>query len=238
MISAITPNLHDLGTELVNFYLLEEHGEFVVFDAGYASHYAQLERELAARGHRTADVAALLLTHGDLDHVGFAERLRREGVPVYLHPADRQLARLKPKHTEASMLPYLRGRALRRFVGEALRSGIPRRLNASRPLRGGETLDLPGRPRVIHVPGHTEGSCAFYLPDERAIIAGDCICTLNPLTAQTGPQLMPPAMNISTSQARASVAQLARLDAELVLPGHGHPWRGAPDELADQITTA
>ncbi len=88
------------------------------------------------------------------------------------------------------------------------------------------------------MPGHTEGSCAFYLPDERAIIAGDRICTLNPLTAQTGPQLMPPALNISTSQARASVAQLARLDAELVLPGHGHPWRGAPDELADQITTA
>ena len=235
---AITPNVHRLGTELVNFYLLEEHGQFVVFDAGYPTHYRQLERELAARGRKPADVAALLLTHGDLDHIGFAERLRQEGVPVYLHPADRPLARLKPKHTEASMVPYLRRRPLRRFVGEALRSGIPRRLNASRPLQGGETLDLPGRPAVIHVPGHTEGSCAFYLRDERAIIAGDSLCTLNPLTAQTGLQLMPPAMNVSTNQARASALQLARLDAEFLLPGHGHPWQGAPDELADQITGA
>jgi glyoxylase-like metal-dependent hydrolase (beta-lactamase superfamily II) len=223
---------------LVNWYLLEDAGGLVVFDAGYPAHFSELERELAARGRRPSEVAALLLTHGDLDHIGFAERLRRQGVPVYLHEADRPLARLKPKTTEAPMLPYLRNRMLRRFVGQAVRSGIPRRLQESRTLHGGETLELPGRPQVVHVPGHTEGSCAFYLPAERAIVAGDCCCTLNPLTGQKGPQLMAPAMNVSTSQASESVTQLAEFDAAVLLPGHGDPWRGSAADFLDQLTKA
>jgi glyoxylase-like metal-dependent hydrolase (beta-lactamase superfamily II) len=222
----------------VNWYLLEDADGLVVFDAGYPNHYAQLADALEARGRRPADVAAVLLTHGDPDHIGFAERLRRGGVPVCLHEADRPLARLKFKQTEASMLPYLRKRAMRRQFGQALRSGLPRKLQDSRPIRGGETLDLPGRPRVVHVPGHSDGSCAFYLTDQRAIVAGDAFCTLSPATGETGPQLMAPALNASTRQARESLPRLAELDADLVLPGHGDPWRGSARELIRRIKSA
>jgi glyoxylase-like metal-dependent hydrolase (beta-lactamase superfamily II) len=31
------------------------------------------------------------------------------------------------------------------------------------------TLDLPGRPQVIEVPGHTPGSVAFHLPAQGAV---------------------------------------------------------------------
>jgi glyoxylase-like metal-dependent hydrolase (beta-lactamase superfamily II) len=35
-------------------------------------------------GRTVADVRALVLTHGHTDHIGFAERLRRDqGVPVF-----------------------------------------------------------------------------------------------------------------------------------------------------------
>jgi glyoxylase-like metal-dependent hydrolase (beta-lactamase superfamily II) len=231
----IAPGLHRLGTELVNWYLLEQDGEFVVFDAGYPGYYDQLDRALAARGRRPSDVSAVLLTHGDPDHIGFAERLRREGVPVYLHEADTALARLKSKKTEERLMPSLRNRAFRRHLRHALASGMPRRLRESTPIHDGDVLDVPGRPRVLHVPGHSEGSCAFYLVDRRVVVAGDSFCMLSPVTGETGPQVMPPALNVSTSTARGSLGRLAELDTELVLPGHGDPWRGSARALTERL---
>ncbi len=45
-------------------------------------------------GKGLGDVRALILTHGDTDHIGFAARLHREtGVAVYTHQADVDRAR-------------------------------------------------------------------------------------------------------------------------------------------------
>lgn len=231
----IAPGLQRLGTELVNWYLLEHDNQFVVFDAGYPRYYDQLKTVLASRGRRPRDVSAVLLTHGDPDHIGFAERLRREGVPVYMHGADAALARLKSKKTEARLLPNLRNRAFRRHLGHALRSGIPSRLRDFTPIHDGDVLGVPGSPRVIHVPGHSEGSCAFYLAEQRVIVAGDAFCTLSPVTGATGPQLPPPALNVSTAMARASLERLVDLEAELVLPGHGDPWHGTMPALVESL---
>ena len=231
----IAPGLHRLGTELVNWYLLEQDDQLVVFDAGYPRYYEELERALAARHRRPTDISALLLTHGDPDHIGFAERLRREGVPVYLHEADTALARLKSKKTEARLLPGLRNRAFRRHIGHALRSGMPRRLRESVPIHDDDVLDVPGRPRVLHAPGHSEGSCAFYLAEQRVIVAGDAFCMLSPVTGQTGPQVMPPALNFSSVMARESLQRLAELETDLVLPGHGDPWHGSARDLVERI---
>src|SRR4029450_12317694 len=91
----IAPGTHRIGDQsFVNSYLLEEAGEVTVIDAGLPGYYRDIPRELAAMGRTVADVRALLLTHGHTDHIGFAERLRREQrVPVSVHEADAALAR-------------------------------------------------------------------------------------------------------------------------------------------------
>jgi len=72
-----------------NCYLLgpTATGRTIVIDPGDES-----DRIVAAVHEGGGDVAAILLTHGHLDHVGAVAHIVREfGAPVYLHPADRPL---------------------------------------------------------------------------------------------------------------------------------------------------
>src|SRR5436309_1933782 len=85
----IAPGIHRVGgNSMINAYLAEEGGEVTLIDAGLPGYYKDLDSELAAMGRAPGDVRALVLTHGHSDHVGFAERLRRERrVPVSIHEA-------------------------------------------------------------------------------------------------------------------------------------------------------
>src|SRR5262249_61940329 len=89
------PGIHRIGNNsMINAYLVEQAGEVTIIDAGVSGFYKDITGELAAMGRTPADVRALVLTHGHTDHIGFAERLRREaGVPVSVHEADAALAR-------------------------------------------------------------------------------------------------------------------------------------------------
>ena len=102
-----------LGTELVNWYLVEDGGRLTVVDAGAPKYRPQLDTALTRLGRSLGDVAAIVLTHAHSDHTGFAERLRTEtSVPVYVHTDDESLAATGKQSgkREASFLPYLRDR--------------------------------------------------------------------------------------------------------------------------------
>ena len=212
-----------LGSWIVNWYAVEDDGRWTVFDAGAPGHWPELERH----GIRPEAVAAVVLTHAHADHVGVAERLREAGARVYVHEADEELARTaKPfGKNEASMLPYLRHAMAWKLLGHLARNGAvkPQRIGEVTTYADGDVLDVPGRPRAIHTPGHTNGHCALHLEGADALIAGDVLCTLNPLTGARGPQLMPSAFNRSSAQILDSLGRIEDLDATLYV-GHGEPW--------------
>jgi glyoxylase-like metal-dependent hydrolase (beta-lactamase superfamily II) len=93
-------------------------------------------------------------------------------------------------------------------------------------------LDVPGRPRAIHTPGHTDGHTAFAL--DGALIAGDLLCTLDPLTGKRGPRLMPRSFNRSTDEIVRSLDKVAAVEAETVYTGHGDPWTGGVAEALER----
>lgn len=222
----MTNGYRRLGSKVVNFYVLEEDGHATVIDGGVAGYRSQLDTAT------DATISAVVLTHAHADHVGIAELLRTElGIPVYVHEADAELARsAKPTgKNESSMLPYFRHPAAWQLLFELGRNGgaKPRPIQEVRTFADGDELDVPGRLRVIHTPGHTDGHCALLAEASGTLFAGDAICSRNPLTGDVGAQLMPNAFTHDVAQATASLDKLIDPRAQVLLPGHGDPIHDA-----------
>ena len=204
-----------------------------IVDTGAPGYWNVLPGELAAMGRTLDDVRAVVLTHAHTDHIGFAERIRRErGVPVSVHELDLPLTR-KPAYPKWN--GSLNIVAALRFFVFALGNGmarVPPILEVS-TFTDGATLDVPGAPRVIHVPGHSEGMAALHFASRDAIFVGDAFVTLDVLGGATGPRISP--FNADVHRAYASLERLDRVDARLVLPGHGEPWTGGLSEALRRV---
>ena len=96
-----------------------------------------------------------------------------------------------------------------------------------------QDLDVPGRPRIIPTPGHSPGHVAFHLPEHGVLIAGDALCTYNPLTGAKGPQLMPRAFAADSLQMQRSAGSDRAHRRQHTLFGHGEPWTEAPPAAVD-----
>lgn len=231
------PSLHRVGNDIVAVYLVDTPQGVTVIDAGLAGQWKEFVTELAAMGRSVDDVRGVVLTHGDSDHIGFAERLRRDhGVPVFVHEADAARAR-----GEVSSKPewgHLKLGATTRFLWYALRKNGLRTTPVAEvvPVRDGDVLDLPGSPRIIGLPGHSPGSVAIHVPAADAVFVGDALTTRHVLTGALGPQPAP--FTDDPAEAIASLQRLAGLDATWVLPGHGTPWNGGVEEAVRLVTQA
>ena len=234
----LAPGLHYIGSGVVNSYLVEDAGGLTIIDAGLSGHWRELEQELKQLGSSLDDVRGIVLTHGDTDHIGFAERLReRDGIVVHVHELDAARARGEVKKPNSGWGP-VKVRPLVGFLWYSARHGGLR----IRPVRevttfaDGEVLDLPGSPRIIHLPGHTPGSVAVHVPLVDALFVGDAMTTGNVLTGESGPRPAP--FTLDPEGALASLAKLEAVQATWVLPGHGTPWRGGVAEAVRLIRQA
>ena len=234
----IAPRIHRIGGGLVNSYLVEEAGEVTIIDAGLPRYWKDLPAELAAMGRSLEDVRAVVLTHGHSDHIGFAERARRErGLPVSVHELDAALARGEVPNPAAKGGPT-RLVPLLRFIWFGVTHGALRTTNVTDVATYGDgaTLDVPGAPRVILVPGHTPGSAALYMPSHDALFAGDALATIAVTSGETGPIIAP--FTADPAEALASLARLDGIEAAWLLPGHGQAWTGGVGEAVAQIRAA
>jgi glyoxylase-like metal-dependent hydrolase (beta-lactamase superfamily II) len=87
------------------------------------------------------------------------------------------------------------------------------------PLTDGDPL--PGRAdaRLVHLPGHTPGSSAVYLPEQGVVLAGDAF--------EHRGRLAPPNPRFTEdpAAARASIRKLAALEFETLCFSHFRPLR-------------
>jgi glyoxylase-like metal-dependent hydrolase (beta-lactamase superfamily II) len=129
-------------------------GQAVLIDPG-----DEITRVLALAEPGGFRVTRIVLTHGHIDHAaGAAEAARRTGAPVQIHAGD---------------LPWLEG-----LPAQAAMFGLP--LAAAPEISHqhvhGERFRVgEHEATVLHVPGHTPGSCALHFAEAGELFAGDTL---------------------------------------------------------------
>jgi glyoxylase-like metal-dependent hydrolase (beta-lactamase superfamily II) len=237
-----------LGGAEVNFYLLDAPDGLVLVDGGLPGHLPQLRSYLVDTGRSMGDIHAALLTHAHPDHTGAMAAARQAGADVWVHEREAvglaggaRVANREAK-PERSLLPYLirRPSTLGTIVHVGRMGGFtgsrvadPRTFNGDGPL-----ADVPGRPRVITLPGHTPGSVAYLFADRGLLFTGDALVTYDGITDYRGPSVGSRAFTHDSKEALESLAALSTVDVGLLLPGHGEPFAGTPADAAAQARRA
>ena len=128
--------------------------EAIVIDPG-----DNIEEILGVLRRHALRVTAIVITHAHIDHIGGAAKLQAAtGAPVMMNASDQEL--YDHLDVQASWLGM-----------EA-----PTRTEIDTALRDGDTLTLgPAEFRVLHTPGHTQGSLSLWIPAENKLIAGDTL---------------------------------------------------------------
>lgn len=226
-----------VGTDHVAAYLVVAADGITAIDAGLPGYWPLLNRTLRDLGRDLTDIRGIILTHGDSDHLGYAERLRqRAQIPVFIHAADLQRAQSGRKPaTSAGRRPTLHAAA---FISSALRYGALRTTHVRElePVTAERTLALPGAPVVIPTPGHTPGSVAVHVPATHALFVGDTLTTRHQFTGER--RLQVGAFTEESTAAVAAITALADRNVSSIYPGHGPALHGTFKEVAAELRTA
>lgn len=227
------PNPYFEGPSNV-FLIQSPQSPIVLVDTGIGTEEALglLRHGLAQYDCTLKDIAVVLLTHKHMDHFGLARAIQDEsGATVYVHAADWQdVVSFDDRHGTVAQL-YLD--AMRRWgISEeiiaqmagfrsrfsALARSVPtaHKLSDNQMLRFGD-LEF----RVLHTPGHTQGSACFLLGDK--LFTGDHLLrTYTPnvgATDVTSERLLRQFLN--SLQKILTLPNGERLE---IWPGHGRPW--------------
>lgn len=213
----VADQVYRIEDRFVNLYVLDL-GKIVLVDTGTKSAEPLIRASLREIGREIEDIAVLLLTHHHLDHVGTAGIWRREtGAQVNLHRDDAPVAAHQARRRAHGI--GARAKTLSVFMGLFTRLMSADPVPTDRILEGGETLDIFGWPMdVIHVPGHTLGSCGFYARSAGVLFAGDAV------NGRRG-KAEPPIFVEDRDASVESFRRLTDLNAVVLLPGHGSPVR-------------
>ena len=234
----IVPGVFRLGTTYVGCYVVEDAGAYTFIDTGLPGYWRQITAFLSSRNAPLSAVKAVVLTHHHDDHRGNAERFRTQaGAAVLVHHDD--LAATMRKGGKPPKFPVWRPRVFH-LVQHMLRNGVAWTVPVAQAssFADDEVVDVPGRPHVIHTPGHTAGHSALSLADHEVLIVGDLLATIDLVSRGSGPHLPPSFMNEDHERALASLQKIEPVRARWILPAHGLPWEGSPEQavkLARQV---
>jgi glyoxylase-like metal-dependent hydrolase (beta-lactamase superfamily II) len=235
-LTQVTGRVHLARGEAVNWLLVADDAGVMLIDAGYPGDRADVQASLGALGHHAADVRAVLLTHAHIDHFGSAISFAKtHGTPVYCHPDE--VGHAKREYLEQAsplrVAPHLWRPSWAVWSMHVVRNGGLSRegIPTAQPLTGDIAAELPGQPIPIPTPGHTAGHCSYLV--DGVLASGDALVTGHPVLPRSGPQLLPALFSHNQDDCVRSLAALALLETEILVPGHGDLWRGPIREAAE-----
>ena len=195
-------------------YLYRDADGYTLIDTGIAGDTARILDHLTDIGGKPEQLRQIILTHSHADHTGGqAELIERTQAEVLAHKLDVPVISGK----EDFQIPNVPERE--REIMEKLIEETPEPTPApvDRTLQDGDEIDLGSGATVVHVPGHTPGSIAIYMPKEKLLFAGDAA------ERDLEENLILGMFNLDRPQAIKSFRKLAELDFDIACIGHGKP---------------
>jgi len=185
-----------VGPLACNCTILGDEGsrEAIVIDPG--EDVSRIAKRLNEQGLKLKQI---LVTHGHIDHVGGALKLKRlTGAPIFMN--ERDLPQLDMMEEQA------------RWLGVRAPETAP----PDEGLAEGQVVGLEHYPaQVLHTPGHTQGSVCLHFAPLKLLIAGDT------LFAGSIGRTDFPGGNFEQIMASLRTRVLALPDVTRVFPGYG-----------------
>jgi glyoxylase-like metal-dependent hydrolase (beta-lactamase superfamily II) len=233
----------------MNSYLIVDD-PLTLIDAGPNTGTAldALERGLQEHDLRLEDLERIVLTHQHMDHIGLIQLVAdRAGAEVLGLTSLQPLLSDYETFMEADV-EFSTDLMVRHGVPDDVRKGLRRlsrvirafggRVDITRGLADGDTLDFAGRSFAIHHrPGHSPSDLVFHDADTGLLIAGDHLIkhiSSNPVAGM--------ALGAPGERRRALVEYLAsmqatrEMDVAWVLAGHGEAFADHRSLIDDRFS--
>lgn len=226
----------------VNVYLAKGDSGHLLIDTGWDTEgsFNSLKQQLANLQVDLSEICQIVATHIHPDHYGLADRLRRlSRAEITLHSLEWEFVELRYVNLTELLLQikqwlYINGvptNELPEFQGASLGAA---NLAAPPPpevmLHGDETISTGSFSfKAIWTPGHSPGHICLFEPSQKILISGDHILpTITPNIS-----LNPQSSSNPLGDYLNSLNAIGQLEVKLVLPGHGNPFAGLQQRVAE-----
>lgn len=210
-----TGDIKIIDLVFVNVFLIKTADGYILIDSGFSIQRDMLEKALLEEGALPDKIKLVVITHGDLDHIGNCKLLQEKyHCRIAMHPDDVPMAveGFRPKRTmksfRAKFFTLIRKLRKSKFQIDTFTPDIL--------LTEGTSLKEYGwDATVYHLPGHTKGSIGLLTPDG-TFFPGDIFS--NRKQPKTASYIE------NATQLKATEKRIKELPVKVLYPGHGKPF--------------
>lgn len=192
-----------------NCYIVSENANSVLIDTCKSDYFDKILHIC-----KPYNIRLILLTHGHFDHAQNAAALSKAlNAPIAMHRADVDLLadnRSQPLGSAGFLGKLVLNASLKSFETEKIPPFTPEVF-----LDEGDTLDEYGvHAKILHLPGHTEGSIAVDIADEHLFVGDALMNMFYPTTSM---------IFHDRSEMLKSAERISSLGKRTIRFGHGKP---------------
>ncbi|GHU51449.1 hydrolase [Bacilli bacterium] len=190
-------------------FIIKETDGYTLIDTGMPKLADKIMEELKTYDISPVSIKRILLTHGDVDHIGNADAIRKiTNCEIYANQLE---------------IPYLEGKKYYNLIKKTLRKVLH-----VKPIDG--VKELPqnkiGQIQIINTPGHTPGHMCYKYG--KYLFIGDLVGEKNGKIS-----MLPKTMTYDTKQLKKSIINLNLEGVELMCPAHGNNF--TPDKYINEF---
>ncbi|MBN2736212.1 MAG: MBL fold metallo-hydrolase [Spirochaetales bacterium] len=147
-----------------SFIIFGKLGVYLI-DSGVAGSGDRIINYISERGYRPSQIKALVLTHGHPDHIGAAAHIvKKTGCKVLAHKSE---------------IPWIENidRQLNERPVPGFKNLVNQSVKVDKVIEHNQRIQLEDNfvLRVVHTPGHSQGSLSLFMEDQKALFVGDAL---------------------------------------------------------------